>query len=178
MTITPVGLPGMYLIEPRWHGDERGRFGKVLAGAELAELGLEFELFDVNVGETAAAGTIRGLHHQIEPHAETKIFQCVSGGLFDVCVDVRAGSPTFGQWYGHELRPDTGALFIPPGLSHGYQTLEPDTRAMYFTSTPWAPDHERGVRWNDPRVGIEWSRQPADTITEKDQAWPDLEFPD
>ena len=111
----------MFLIEPRWEGTAGRRFGKLLAGHELAEQRLDFQLFDINVAETAEAGAIRGLHHQLAPHEETKICQVLAGSLFDVCVDVRPHSSTFGQWFGLELRPTSGILYIPHGLAHGYQ---------------------------------------------------------
>ncbi len=176
MKLTPVGLPGMYLIEATWRGDERGRFGKLFSRPVLAEHGLDFDLVDINMSETPIVGTVRGLHYQIAPHEETKIFSCATGAFLDVCVDLRPDSASYGEWYGHELRPDQSALWIPPGIAHGFQTLAPDTTAVYASSAAWAPDAERGVRWNDPALGIDWLLGPGDPLSAKDRVWPDIEL--
>ena len=120
-------------------------------------------------------GTLRGLHYQVCPYEETKIFRCIKGAVFDVVLDVRPGSKTFGEWCGAELSAANRAmLYVPGGCAHGYMTLEDDTEVYYLVNELYHPDSERGIRWNDPQFNIQWPAIENLTLSEKDQVWPDF----
>jgi dTDP-4-dehydrorhamnose 3,5-epimerase len=126
----------------------------------------------VNLAMTADAGTVRGLHYQLPPGAEAKLIRCVDGAIFDVVVDTRTGSPTFGRWFGIELRAEDGtALYVPPGCAHGYQALTDGARALYHASTPYQPDLERGIDHADPSLAIAWPLPPVN-VSAKDRDLP------
>jgi dTDP-4-dehydrorhamnose 3,5-epimerase len=169
---TPIA--GLVIIELERHGDERGWFGRTFCVEEFAAAGLNPVVNQANASFTAEAGTVRGIHYQLPPHSEDKYVRCTGGALYDVGVDLRAGSPTFGQHVGVELTVENRlGLYIPKGCAHGFQTLAPDTSATYLMSEPYEPSSERGLRWDDPALGIEWPL-PLTTISEKDRAWPDF----
>jgi dTDP-4-dehydrorhamnose 3,5-epimerase len=167
---TPVS--GAFVIEPERRVDERGYFARVFCERELAERGLESSVRQINTGFSPRAGTLRGMHFQLEPHAEVKIVRCVRGAAFDVVLDLRRDSPTFARWYGIELTADNGTqLYLPRGTAHGYLTLKDDTELIYSTSSPYAAQAARGVRYDDPAFGIQW---PAGirVISAADSSWP------
>ncbi len=167
---TPVA--GAFVIEPERRVDERGHFARVFCEHELAQRGLEGSIRQINTGFSPRSGTLRGMHYQVEPHAEVKIVRCVRGAVFDVVVDLRCDSPTFARWYGIELNENNGLqLYVPRGAAHGYLTLEDDTELVYSTSSPYAPEAARGVRYDDPAFGIQW---PAGirVISAADSSWP------
>ena len=171
MIFTKTSLPGVYLIDIQRIGDSRGFFGRFWCGKEFKDQGLSFDVAQINVSNNAEAGTLRGLHYQGQPHAESKVVACTSGRVFDVAVDVRPESPTYLQWFGVELNSeDRQMLFIPDGFAHGYQTLEKDTSLLYLVSEFYAPDAEGGLRYDDPAIGIEWPL-PVSSISDKDNAW-------
>jgi dTDP-4-dehydrorhamnose 3,5-epimerase len=162
MRLMPTELPGVVQIEPTVFGDERGWFMESFNAprfdAALRELGLPpAPPFVQDNHSCSAAGVLRGLHHQLPPHAQGKLVRVVRGAVFDVAVDLRRGSPTFGRWTGTELSAaNRRQLWIPPGFGHGFLTLEDDTHFLYKTTAGYAKDSERAVRWDDPEIGIRW----------------------
>jgi dTDP-4-dehydrorhamnose 3,5-epimerase len=167
-------VDGAQLIELDRHPDARGFFARVWCRNEVGAQGLTASVAQVNVTWNAAKGTVRGLHWQEPPYEEAKVVFCARGAIFDVALDLRPASPTYQQWAGITLRAeDFRVFYIPEGCAHGYQTLQEDTVVLYQTTEPYAPDHERGVRWNDPAFEIGWPLTTDLTISAKDQAWPD-----
>lgn len=165
-------LSGLKVVELEPRVDDRGSFARIFCVDELAAAGLDPTVVQANMATTKLAGTIRGLHFQREPYGEAKLFRAVTGAIFDVAVDVREDSDTFGQWYGTELSADNGrAVYVPPGFAHGYQTLADDTTTVYFVSERYNGAAEDGRRWNDPAYRIAWPL-PAIGVSEKDEAWP------
>jgi dTDP-4-dehydrorhamnose 3,5-epimerase len=169
-------LAGVWVIELEKLTDERGWFARTFDREEFRERGMNPEVVQMNASFNAVEGTLRGMHYQADPHGESKVVRCVSGALFDVAVDLRPGSPTLGRWYGVELSAENGlAFYIPAGLAHGFQTLEPDTEVHYLMGNPYVPEAGRGVRWDDPAFAIEWPAAPdgGRVITERDAGYPD-----
>lgn len=142
---------------------------------EFRDHAIEFVPVQSNMGHSRRSGTLRGLHYQVAPHLEAKLVRCTRGSVFDVLVDLRTESPTFGQWFGAELSADNGRmLFVPPSCAHGYQTLEDDTEILYMTSAFFAPDASRGLRYDDPTVAIQWPLPPS-SVSRQDSGWPRLD---
>ena len=174
MRFLPTPLSGVVLIEPVRSFDERGSFARVWCEREFEEAGLSSRVVQCNVSMNTAAGTLRGMHYQAEPHGEVKVVRCTAGRIFDVVVDLRPSSPTFRQWAGFELSPSNGhALYVPVGIAHGFQTLEDDSTVEYQMSEFFAPDHARGVRHDDPAFGIRWPRE-VSVISPRDASYPDV----
>jgi dTDP-4-dehydrorhamnose 3,5-epimerase len=170
---TPIG--GAVLVELEPVGDERGSFARTFAVDEFAAHGLETGVVHCNTSTNVRAGTLRGLHYQVPPHAEAKLVRCVRGAIYDVVVDLRPESPTFCTWYSVELSArNLLTLFIPAGLAHGFQTLEDDTEVLYQMFAPYSPEHARGVRWDDPVFGIEWPDADVRTISDRDRTYADF----
>ena len=145
------------LIPSRRHGDARGWFTEVYAEPAFAKLGINCRFVQDNHSLSAPAFTLRGLHFQTPPRGQDKLVRCIRGRIFDVAVDVRRGSPTYGHWVGTELSAENGhQMFIPIGFAHGFLTLESDCEVMYKCSDTYAPDHDGGIRWDDPAIGIAW----------------------
>jgi dTDP-4-dehydrorhamnose 3,5-epimerase len=164
-------LPGVRIVEPERIADERGFFARTYDAAELGPV------VQMSTSFNARAGTLRGLHFQADPHAEDKLVRCTRGAIFDVAVDLRPGSPTRLRWIGVELGEDDGrALLVPKGYAHGFQTLRDATEVLYAMSTPFVPGAARGVRWDDPAIGIDWPAPPGGrrTMSERDATYPDL----
>ena len=175
MKFLPTPLAGAYLIDLEKRGDERGFFARAFCRREFAEIGLETEFVQINNSLSATRGTLRGMHYQLEPAAEVKLVRCVAGALWDVILDLRPGSATVGRWFGAELSAQSRRMmYAPKGFAHGFVTLADDTEAFYLVSAFYAPDLERGVRWNDPHFGIEWPLAPA-VISDKDRDRPDFD---
>lgn len=173
MIFTATKLPGAFLVSLRKIEDRRGFFARGWCADEFAQHGLAPRMTQLNVGFSHSRGTLRGLHYQVAPHAEAKFVRCTRGAVFDVIVDLRRDSPTHRQWLGVELTSDNGLmLYAPEGCAHGYLTLVDDTETYYLTSSPYAADAARGVRYNDPAFAIEWP-QPVTVISEPDERWPD-----
>jgi dTDP-4-dehydrorhamnose 3,5-epimerase len=169
---TPIA--GAFVVEPEPRGDERGLFARLWCREDFAARGLDAGFVQCNDSFSARAGTLRGLHYQLGPAAEAKLARCIRGAVFDVAVDLRAGSPTFGRWAGATLgAADRRMLYAPAGCAHGYLTLEDESEVVYWTTHAYAPAAERGVRWNDPRFAIAWPIPPV-VVSEKDRAWPDF----
>jgi len=171
---TELALPGAYLIELEPYVDERGFFARVWCHRELEEHGLDTRVSQSSISYNRRRGTLRGMHFQVAPHAETKLVRCTRGSIHDVIIDLRPDSPTYLRHLAVELTAENrGTLYIPEGFAHGFQTLEDDTEVLYQMTTPYSPAHARGVRWNDPTFGIEWPI--ADPIIiERDDSYPDF----
>jgi dTDP-4-dehydrorhamnose 3,5-epimerase len=177
MRFLETTIGGVQLIELDRHEDARGFFARLWCRDEADERGLTGAVTQVNVTWNPTRGTLRGLHWQEPPHDEAKVVFCPRGAIFDVALDLRPGSPSYGHWAGVTLRAEEfRLLYVPEGCAHGYQTLQEDTVVLYQTTKPYAPDSERGVRWNDPAFDIRWPLNTNLTISGKDQAWPDHEF--
>ena len=173
MKVVETKLPGVVLLEPARFGDDRGFFSESWNRQRLAEHGIEIDFVQDNHSMSAQVGTVRGLHFQSPPHAQAKLVRCGRGRLFDVAVDVRKGSPTYGQWVGYELSFDNGLqLLIPAGFLHGFVTREPDTEIIYKCSDHYAPDCDGAVHWDS--CGIDWGFDGAPVLSAKDEAAPAL----
>lgn len=173
MKITKTKIEGVFIIEPELREDTRGYFTRVFAKEELKKAGIDFSIVHINRSLTVEKGTIRGIHYQRNPKEEDKIIQCLSGKIFDVVIDLRKGSKTIGQWISEVLEPQSKKmLLLPKGCAHGFQTLEENTVVEYFVTEYYAPEFEKGVRWNDPKFKIDWPiKNPI--VSEKDANWPD-----
>jgi dTDP-4-dehydrorhamnose 3,5-epimerase len=173
MKLTPLSLPGAYLIEPEPVCDERGFFARTWSALEFERLGLNPRIEQCSISWNARRGTLRGLHYQTEPHAEAKLIRCGFGAIYDVIVDLRPSSPTCGKWSSAELTAESRRmLYVPEGFAHGFQTLVDGAEVSYQISAGYSPECARGVRWNDPAFGIEWPiSQPI--LSARDRAFPD-----
>jgi dTDP-4-dehydrorhamnose 3,5-epimerase len=175
MKFHEIPLKGAYTIELEKRGDDRGFFARFFCTDEFANEGLNNAFAQINNSLTAKKGTLRGMHYQLMPSAEVKVVRCISGSLYDVILDLRPESPTFGQWFGETLSADNRTMmYCPKGFAHGFVTLEDDTEAFYLVSDPYAPDLERGIRFDDPKFNIEWPIEAAE-ISDKDRNWPDFD---
>ena len=168
-------------IQPERHGDQRGFFAETYSRRKYSELGIDVEFVQDNHSLSRDVGTLRGLHFQAPPHAQAKLVRCGRGALFDVAVDIRRGSPTYGQWEGYELSAENGdQLYVPVGFAHGFLTLEPDSEIVYKCSDYYAPETEGAILWNDPDIGIDWPTDTDPILSSKDAVAPllsDLESP-
>lgn len=168
-------------IVPRRFGDRRGFFAETYSARNYAALGVNVEFVQDNHSLSREANTVRGLHFQCPPHAQAKLVRCGRGAIFDVAVDIRRGSPTYGQWLGYELSAENGAqLYIPAGFAHGFATLLPDSEIVYKCSDYYSPETEGALRWDDPVLGIDWPLTGAPILSEKDARAPlltDLDSP-
>ena len=176
MQVEPTAIPAVKIVSPKKIGDARGFFSEVYSKAEWDKAGLDFTFVQDNHSFSAAVGTLRGLHFQLPPFGQDKLLRVSRGRILDVAVDVRRSSPTFGQWVAEELSADNWRqLLVPIGFAHGFVTLEPDTEVLYKTSAPYSPDHDRGIVWDDPEVGVKWPLPAGGpTLSEKDKVWPRL----
>ncbi|WP_375262777.1 dTDP-4-dehydrorhamnose 3,5-epimerase [Palleronia sp.] len=181
MQIEETSLPGVLVLTPRRIGDHRGFFSETWSRPRFAAAGIDVDFVQDNHSVSEAAGTVRGLHFQAPPRAQAKLVRCGRGRLFDVAVDIRRGSPTFGQWFGTELSFANGRqMFLPAGFAHGFATLEPETEVIYKCSDTYAPEAEAAIRWDDPGIGIDWPSDAAPTLSDRDRVAPllaDLDSP-
>jgi dTDP-4-dehydrorhamnose 3,5-epimerase len=167
-------IPGVMILEPEPREDARGFFARVFSRDELRAHGLVDHVEQSSISFNHRRGTLRGMHFQVAPHAETKVVACVAGGIFDVALDVRPSSPTFGQWLSVELSwTNRRMLYLPTGVAHGFQALEDRSTVLYQISAAYHPESARGIRWNDARVGIAWPLPQDAIVSEKDRSWPD-----
>ena len=165
-------LAGAYTIEMDRLEDERGFFARSYCAEEFAARGLASVMPQSSVSFNARLGTLRGMHYQAQPHAEDKLVRCTAGAIYDVIVDLRPNSPTLRRWFGVELSAaNHRSLFVPQGLAHGFITLSDETEVLYMISVPYVRGCERGVRWNDPAIGISWPMTPS-TVSARDAAYP------
>ncbi|QRM55219.1 dTDP-4-dehydrorhamnose 3,5-epimerase family protein [Sinorhizobium sp. BG8] len=177
MKLNPLSVDGAFLIELDQQEDERGNFTKLFSADLLIEQGLIASIGQINNSVTFNAGTVRGLHYQVEPAAEAKILRCVRGRIYDVVADVRHGSPTFGRWAGVELSAEKLSLvYVPPGCAHGFMSLTDATEVIYTTSAGYSEQHERVVRWDDPFFAIGWPMAPT-RVSQKDSSAADFALP-
>jgi dTDP-4-dehydrorhamnose 3,5-epimerase len=175
MIFAETPLRGAFLIDLEKREDERGFFARAFCENEFSRHRLSARFVQVNNSLSRFSGTLRGMHYQLEPKAETKLVRCIRGALFDVVLDLRKDSATFGQSFGAELSAENRRLmYVPKGFAHGFVTLADNTEAFYFVDEFYAPSHERCIRWNDPRFRIEWPRTPA-VISEKDRNQADFD---
>lgn len=175
MEIEQTSLEGVVLLTPNRFGDARGFFSESWNAQRMAAAGLDYAFVQDNHSLSKTVGTLRGLHFQSPPHAQAKLVRCGRGRLWDVAVDIRKGSPTFGQWYGAELSFENGKqLLIPTGFLHAFVTLEPDTEVIYKCSDYYAPECDGAVIWNDPDLAIDWPLDGDPVLSGKDAAAPKM----
>jgi dTDP-4-dehydrorhamnose 3,5-epimerase len=172
--VRELDLPGLLEIRTARHGDDRGFFSEVWNQAEWAAAGIAATFVQDNHSRSARAGVLRGLHYQLAPFAQDKLVRVTRGSVFDVAVDVRRSSPTFGRWASLVLSADDwNQLFVPRGYAHGFVTLEPGSEVLYKVSAPYSPEHERSVRFDDPAIGIAWPDVgEAFQLSDKDRSAP------
>ncbi|KQV83962.1 dTDP-4-dehydrorhamnose 3,5-epimerase [Rhizobium sp. Root1220] len=176
MNIEILPLAGLTKIIPTRLGDHRGYFSEVFKDGWFRENVADVAFVQENESLSATAGTVRGLHFQLDPFAQGKLVRCIAGTVFDVAVDIRVDSPTYGRWYGCELSMENGEqLWIPTGFAHGFATLLPDCVISYKVTAPYSAVSDRGVSWDDPEIGIEWPVPLANVVlSDKDRAQPKL----
>ena len=176
MQFERLTVPEIVKITPARFGDNRGYFSEVFKERWFRETIADVGFVQDNQSLSATAGTVRGLHFQLDPFAQGKLVRCIAGSIFDVAVDIRVGSPTYGQWVGAELSADNGVqLWIPAGFAHGFATLVPDTILHYKVTAPYNAASDRGLLWNDPDIGIDWPvAADAVVLSDKDMRQPSL----
>jgi dTDP-4-dehydrorhamnose 3,5-epimerase len=174
VAVRPLAMPEVLEIVPARHGDARGFFSEVWSAPALAAAGVETRFVQDNHSFSAEAGVLRGLHYQEPPAAQAKLVRVIRGAIYDVAVDIRRGSPTFGRWVGLRVSAQAwNQILVPEGFAHGFVTLEPATEVLYKVSAPYSPKHDRGIRFDDPAIGITWplaGRAPI--LSDKDRAAP------
>lgn len=167
-------IKGLYKVDLEKRGDSRGFFARFFCADEYSELGLETEIVQINNSYTRDKLTLRGMHYQVYPKGEAKIVRCIKGKLYEVALDLRPDSPTFGKFFGIELSQENRTmLYVPKGFANGFMTLEEDTEMLYLVTEFYSPDFERVVRWDDSKFGIEWPETPLH-MSEKDKYAPDF----
>lgn len=172
MKVTPLNLQGAALLEPVVHGDNRGFFMESYNEAVLEKQGVKFNFIQDNQSLSAEPGVIRGLHYQLNPKAQTKLIRVLTGAIYDVIVDARKSSPTFGKWVGVILSEHNHRqLLVPKGFAHGFCTLVPNTQVLYKVDEYYSPENDRGILWNDPALGIDWPTSKP-ILSDKDQRHP------
>lgn len=174
MKKTATELEGVFILEPAIYEDARGYFTETYNADVFEKLGLSLEFVQDNQSLSKEVGTIRGLHYQLKEKAQTKVVRCLAGAIYDVAVDIRKGSPTFGQWVGVLLsEKNMRQLVVPRGFAHGFCTLEPDTVVAYKVDNLYSPAHDRGIRFDDSNIGVVWPAAAA-ALSEKDRQLPTL----
>jgi dTDP-4-dehydrorhamnose 3,5-epimerase len=174
MRFSETPLKGAYLIDLEKRADDRGFFARLFCEKEFAQHGLESRFVQVNNSLSTQRGTMRGMHYQLPPHGEVKVVRCVKGSLFDAIVDLRPKSPTYRKWFGAELTAENRTMmYVPVGFAHGFLTTSVDAEAFYLVSSFYAQEAERGLRFNDPAIGIQWPFEPI-VVSAKDTAHPDF----
>lgn len=174
MNITPLHLEGAILIEPKVHGDNRGFFMESYNEEVFHRNGIKQQFIQDNHSLSAEPGVLRGLHYQLNPKAQTKLVRVIAGAIYDVIVDIRKNSPTFGQWVGVILSEhNKRQLLVPKGFAHGFCTLVPNTQVIYKVDEYYSPENDRGILWNDPALNIDWPVSHP-VLSDKDQKHPVL----
>jgi dTDP-4-dehydrorhamnose 3,5-epimerase len=175
MRFEPTPLAGAWIIDLELHADERGFFARTFCAREFADRGLPTTFPQSNLSRNATAGTLRGMHFNTAAHAESKVVRCTQGAIHDVIIDLRADSQTYRQWFAVELTAVSGrALFVPEGFAHGFLTLVDETDVEYQMGAFYAPEAARGLRWDDPAIGVEWPREPM-VMSPRDATYPDFD---
>lgn len=170
---TKLRLSGVILIKPKIYSDDRGFFLETFRESEFHANGIKEQFIQDN-HSCSLKGVLRGLHYQLDPFAQGKLVRCIKGKIFDVAVDIRKKSPTFGQWLGVYLNhKEHYMLYIPPGFAHGFYTMQQNTEVIYKVTADYAPEHERGIIWNDPQINIQWPSQDV-VLSKKDSLLPTL----
>jgi dTDP-4-dehydrorhamnose 3,5-epimerase len=174
MEVISLAIADVKLIRPRRFSDPRGFFAETFSRRRFAEAGLTADFVQDNHSLSRPAGTVRGLHFQRAPFGQAKLLRVLRGAVFDVALDIRPGSPTYGAHAAVELSADGGEMIlVPEGFAHGFCTLKPDTEVLYKVSRDYAPQHEGGIRWNDPALGIAWPVTEAEAVlSDRDRKWP------
>ena len=174
MIFTKAELEGAFIIEIEKLEDARGFFARAWCQKEFESHGLNPRFVQANISYSKMRGTLRGMHYQEAPYAEAKLVRCTRGAIYDVIIDLRQGSPSYGRWMGLQLTANNyRMLYVPEGFAHGFQTLEDDTEVFYQVSQFYSPQYERGVRYDDPSFAIKWPLE-VRVISEKDKSWPDF----
>lgn len=172
MIVTRLSLNDAMVIEPTVHGDSRGFFMESYNDSFFKQHGITYNFIQDNQSLSAEAGVLRGLHYQLNPKAQTKLIRVLTGAIYDVIVDIRKSSPTFGQWVGVILSEHNHRqLLVPKGFAHGFCTLVPNTQVLYKVDEYYSPENDRGILWNDPALGIDWPTSNP-TLSDKDQRHP------
>ncbi|MBB4210422.1 dTDP-4-dehydrorhamnose 3,5-epimerase [Rhodothalassium salexigens DSM 2132] len=176
VVVEPLAIPDVKRIRTRRHGDARGFFSETYNARDFAAAGIDLTFVQDNHAYSAARHTVRGLHFQTPPHAQAKLVRVLSGAIWDVAVDLRVGSPSYGAHVALELSAESGdQILVPEGFAHGLVTLAPHTQVLYKVSAFYAPDHDRGLLWHDPALGIDWPVSPeAAIVSDKDRTQPRL----
>lgn len=173
MKFTKTNIEGIVIVEPTVFGDHRGWFMETYNEASFLETGIKLKFVQDNQSFSAVKGTLRGLHYQLNPKAQTKLVRCTRGAIYDVAVDIRKGSPTFGKWFGIELTAENKKqLLIPKGFAHGFMTLTEDVEVQYKVDELYAPNCDRGIIWNDPTINIQWPMDIKPILSAKDKKAP------
>jgi dTDP-4-dehydrorhamnose 3,5-epimerase len=174
MIFNKTSIEGMYVIESELKMDERGYFTRAFCKNENKDNNIDFDIVQINRSLTKQEGVIRGMHYQKSPMTDERIVQCLQGAIYDVVLDIRKNSPTFGKWEAVELTQDNAKMvLVPKGCAHGFQTTQSQSMVQYLVSNFYSPSHEGGIRWNDPLFSIHWPI-PNPTMSPKDQGWPDF----
>lgn len=174
MQVTKTSIDGLVTLQPKRHGDARGWFSETYSQPALAAAGIDLHFVQDNHSMSGPIGTLRGLHYQSPPFAQDKLVRCSRGVIFDVAVDVRLGSPTYGTWFGVELSAENGMqLLVPKGFLHGFVTRSEGAEVQYKVTAPYAPECDGAIAWNDPDIGIDWGIT-APVLSGKDAAAPSL----
>jgi len=169
MIFSETPLKGAYIIDLQKYEDHRGFFARLFCVSEYDKYGLDKNVLQINNSFSKYKGTLRGMHYQLPPKAETKIIRCTRGSLFDVIIDLRQHSPTFGQHFGTELTEENRKMmYVPKYFAHGFITLEDNTEALYMVTELYSPNFERCIRWNDSKFNIQWPLQPT-VLSDKDR---------
>ncbi|MDQ0221224.1 dTDP-4-dehydrorhamnose 3,5-epimerase [Peribacillus cavernae] len=179
MNIIKTKLDGVVVVEPKVFGDHRGWFMETYNEQMFKEAGSDITFVQDNQSFSATKGTLRGLHYQMSPKAQTKLVRCTRGSIFDVAVDIRKGSPTYGEWLGIELSAENNKqLLIPEGFAHGFMTLMDDVEVQYKVDELYSPENDRGIIWSDPEIGVEWPIDIKPVLSTKDEKAPLLKDAD
>ena len=174
MILRSLEADGAYLVEIEPAEDDRGFYAQSFSAREFKDHGLTESFVEGGISHNAQRGTVRGMHLQLPPHAQAKLVRCTRGAIYDVIIDLRRGSPSYGRWFAVDLSAsDTKMLYVPEGFAHGFQTLKDDVEVSYLMSDYYHPEAEFGVRWNDPRFGIEWPVADV-VISDRDQSFHDF----
>lgn len=175
MTVEETTIAGVKVLTPKRYGDERGFLSETYSVATMKAAGIDVPIVQENHSFSRTPGTVRGLHFQAPPHGQKKLIRVLRGAIFDVAVDIRVGSPTYGAWTSVELSDDRwNQLFLPAGFAHGFCTLTPDAHVLYKVSAGYAPESEGGLAWDDPELAITWPPMERYILSERDRAWPTL----
>lgn len=173
MNIIKTKLDKVVIIEPNVFGDHRGWFMETYNDQAFKEQGIDISFIQDNQSFSAIKGTLRGLHYQMNPKSQTKLVRCTKGSIYDVAVDIRKGSPTYGEWFGIELNAENKKqLLVPKGFAHGFITLTDNVEVQYKVDELYSPEHDRGFIWNDAAIGIDWPIDIQPVLSEKDERAP------